>query len=208
MIAIFYFFLYTFSHKTKNEVFLIMKNEIDELIQFNKHFVEHKAYLPYEATSMPDKNLAILTCMDSRLVELLPAALGIKNGEVKMIKTAGGTVSSPIGSAMRSLLIAIYAFDINNVMVIAHDDCGMSSPDNSYLIEKMKERGISAEKIHTLDTMNFDVEKWLSGFSNVEDSVRESVSIIKNHPLVSHDVTVRGFVMDPTTGAIREVLDA
>lgn len=182
-----------------------MKNEIDQLIEFNQHFVENKEYLPYEATGMPDKNLAILTCMDSRLVELLPAALGIKNGEVKMIKTAGGIVTSPVGAVMRSLIIAIYAFDITNVMVIAHDDCGMSSPDNSYLIEKMKERGISEEKLHTLDAINFDVEKWLAGFSNVEDSVRESLKLIKNHPLVSDDVSIRGFVMSPKTGAIREV---
>lgn len=56
-----------------------------------------------------------------------------------------------------------------------------------------------------MDAINFDVEKWLAGFSNVEDSVRESLKLIKNHPLLSDDLSIRGFVMSPKTGAIREV---
>ena len=46
--------------------------------------------------------------MDTRLTELLPAALGIKNGDVKLIKNAGGVVMAPFGSVMRSLLVAVY----------------------------------------------------------------------------------------------------
>ena len=33
--------------------------------------------------------------MDTRLVELLPAALGIKDGDVKMIKNAGAVITDP-----------------------------------------------------------------------------------------------------------------
>ena len=53
--------------------------------------------------------------MDTRLTELLPAALGIKNGDVKIIKNAGGTITHPFGSAMRSLLVAIYELGIREV---------------------------------------------------------------------------------------------
>lgn len=36
--------------------------------------------------------LAIVSCMDTRLTELLPRALGLKNGDAKIIKVAGGTL--------------------------------------------------------------------------------------------------------------------
>ena len=63
---------------------------IDELLEYNKKFVESKKYENFKTSKYPDKKIAILTCMDTRLVELIPAALGIKNGDVKMIKNAGG----------------------------------------------------------------------------------------------------------------------
>ena len=59
---------------------------IEDILKYNKEFVEKKRYEPYLTSKYPDKKLAILTCMDTRLTELLPAALGIKNGDAKIIK--------------------------------------------------------------------------------------------------------------------------
>ena len=66
---------------------------IDEILKYNKEFVEEKKYEQYKTSKYPDKKIAIITCMDTRLTELLPAALGIRNGDVKIIKNAGGVVS-------------------------------------------------------------------------------------------------------------------
>ena len=49
---------------------------IEQIVAYNKKFVEEKGYEPYLTSKYPDKKLAILTCMDTRLIELLPAALG------------------------------------------------------------------------------------------------------------------------------------
>ena len=56
---------------------------IDQIIAFNKTFVEQKGYEKYLTSKYPDKKLAVLSCMDTRLTELLPAALGLKNGDAK-----------------------------------------------------------------------------------------------------------------------------
>ena len=53
--------------------------------------------------------------MDTRLTALLPAALGIKNGDVKMIKNAGGVISHPFGSVIRSLLVAIFELGVEEI---------------------------------------------------------------------------------------------
>ena len=59
---------------------------IDDILKFNAAFVAGEEYRKFETSKFPDKKIAIVTCMDTRLVELLPAALGIRNGDVKMIK--------------------------------------------------------------------------------------------------------------------------
>ena len=59
---------------------------IDKIIDYNKTFVEQKGYEKYLTDKYPDKKLAVLSCMDTRLTELLPAALGLKNGDAKIIR--------------------------------------------------------------------------------------------------------------------------
>ena len=91
---------------------------IDDILEFNKKFVESKGYEKYITNKYPDKKIAILSCMDTRLTELLPAALGIRNGDVKIIKNAGGVISHPFGSVIRSLMVAIYELGVKEVMVV------------------------------------------------------------------------------------------
>ena len=170
---------------------------IDEIIQFNNNFVEGKKYVPYLSEKVPKKKLAILSCMDTRLTELLPAALNIKNGEAKIIKNAGAIISHPFGSVMRSLLVAVYNLGVQDIMVIGHTDCGMEKLDLSELINNMKQRGVC------FDTENYD---WLRGFDNIDESITASVNTIKNHPLMPRDISVRGFLMDINTGKINEII--
>ena len=112
---------------------------VKEILAYNKQFVENKGYESYITNKYPDKKIAILSCMDTRLTALLPAALGIKNGDVKMIKNAGGVISHPFGSVIRSLLVAIFELGVEEIMVIAHSDCGACHMHSEEMIEKMKD---------------------------------------------------------------------
>lgn len=106
--------------------------------------------------------------MDTRLTALLPAALGIKNGDVKMIKNAGGVISHPFGSVIRSLLVAIFELGVEEIMVIAHSDCGACHMHSEEMLEKMKARGINADYIHMMSFCGVDFHSWLDGFEDTE----------------------------------------
>ena len=140
---------------------------INEIMEYNKKFVENKAYEPYLTSKYPDKKLAILTCMDTRLIELLPAALGLKNGDAKIIKNAGGVITHPYGSVVRSLLVAIIELGVEEVMVIGHTDCGVQGMDGGKLLEELTHRGISQEHIDIIRSSGINLEKWLGGFDCV-----------------------------------------
>ena len=62
------------------------KNNLKEIVEFNKDFVESKEYEKYRTTKYPEKSMVILSCMDTRLTELLPKAMNLKNGDAKIIK--------------------------------------------------------------------------------------------------------------------------
>lgn len=175
---------------------------INEIMEYNKKFVQEKMYEQYIADKYPNKKLAILSCMDTRLVELLPAALGIKNGDVKMIKNAGGVVSHPFGSVARSLLIAILELGVEEVMVVGHTDCGVQHINADAMIEQMVARGISEHDIEVLRTGGIPFESWLAGFDSVEESVQNTVESLKKNPLIPKDVVISGFVMDSVTGEL------
>ena len=172
------------------------------MLEFNKKFVEEKQYEKYTCSKYPDKKTAILTCMDTRLVELLPAALNIKNGDVKIIKNAGGVVTNPFGSVIRSLLISIFELGVNEIMVIGHTDCGVQHVDSEMMIHHMKERGVSQESIDLMKYCGINFEKWLAGFDDVETSVRETVDTIAHHPLMPRDIKIGGYVIDTVTGKL------
>jgi len=174
---------------------------IDEILQFNKGFVEREEYKSHKASKYPSKKLAILSCMDTRLTLLLPAALGLKNGDVKIIKNAGGVISHPFGSVMRSLMVCIYQLGIEEILVIGHYDCGMQNLRSDEITQKMLSAGIHTEVIDRVKA-EIDYDKWLSGFECVEQSVSETVAQIKNHPFIPERIKIYGLIMDPDTGRL------
>jgi len=178
---------------------------IDRIIDYNKGFVENKEYEKFVTDKYPDKKLAVLSCMDTRLTELLPAALGLKNGDAKIIKNAGGLVISAFDSAMRSLIVAIYELGVEEIMVVAHSHCGACHMSYEHFHEQMIARGVTDSTLATIRKCGIDLDAWLEGFKDTPESVRRTVETIRTHPLVPKDIIVRGFIIDSETGELEEM---
>lgn len=178
---------------------------LDEILHFNKAFVRDKDYEEYATSKIPNKRISIVTCMDTRLTHLLPAALGLRNGDAQIIKNAGGIITHPFGSAMRSLLIGIYDLGIREVLVIGHTDCGARRTDSAKMITKMRASGIAQENLDNLQYYGVNFENWLGGFVDLDMTVRKSVELIRKHPLIPSDIAVHGLVIDSSTGELKQV---
>lgn len=177
---------------------------IQEILDYNARFVAGEEYRRYATDKYPDKKIAVVTCMDTRLVELLPAALGFRNGDVKIIKNAGATITNPFDSTMRSILIAIYELGVTEIMVIGHTGCGVQGMNPDHMLHLMEEGGVSREHITLMEHCGINLREWLRGFDDTDEAVRETVDLISHHPLLPpQGITVRGFVMETSTGALR-----
>jgi carbonic anhydrase len=140
----------------------------------------------------PKKKLAIVSCMDTRLVNFLSEKLGIDRGDAKVIKNAGNIITE---DTLRSLVVAIYLLDVNKIMVVGHTDCGMKSVDVEDIKKKMVERGANPYFTPNL-------EQWLGKIDSEEDNIIKGAELIKNHPAIPNDVDVRGYIIDVETGEL------
>ncbi|WP_411170137.1 beta-class carbonic anhydrase [Clostridium sp. MB05] len=182
-------------------------SKLNDILEFNKNFVENKEYEQYKTSKEPKKKILILSCMDTRLTDLLPKALNLKNGDAKIVKNAGASIMHPFGSVIRSVIVAIYEFNVDEIFVIGHHGCGMCNLNTENLLEKAIDRGISQEAINTLFNGGIDVKKWLHGFDSVEESIKDSVNLIKRHPLMPQGISVHGLVIDPEIGKLDVIIN-
>ncbi|OAT81709.1 beta-class carbonic anhydrase [Desulfotomaculum copahuensis] len=167
---------------------------IEELLSANKNFMAKKTPV---VSKYPRLRLAILTCMDARLVELVEPALGLARGDAKVIKNAGNILDQ---GALRSLVVAVYLLGVGEIIVIGHRDCGMVGVDVQALRQKMLARGVPEGAIAELNLV-----EWIGTFADETENVRRVVMQIRNSPLIPRDVKIHGLMMDPDTGCVEVV---
>ena len=186
-----------------------MSNVLQEVLAANQRYAADfgdKAKLAMP----PARHFAILTCMDARLD---PAKFaGLAEGDAHVIRNAGGRASD---DAIRSLVISYKLLGTREWFVIHHTNCGMEFFTSDVM------RGLLANSLETaaLTEKGFqDVGKgpgsragefieWLT-IRDQEQSVRDDVQRIREHPLVPNNVAIYGYVYDVKSGMLLEVPEA
>ncbi len=131
--------------------------------------------------------LAVLTCMDARIMP--EAAFGIGIGEAHVIRNAGGRATE---DAIRSLILSHHVLGTREIFVVHHTDCGMKSVSDDALCEKLlNETGHDASHIE------------FHAFTNPEAALLQDVECIRACPFLKDRVTVTGFMYDVCTGSLR-----
>lgn len=182
---------------------------LDELLANNERFLqEHR--LPVIGHA-PRKRMAVVTCMDCRLVGMFEDALGLQRGDVVELRTAGATISSPertkgANDLIRSLAGAIYLLGVRQVAVVGHTQCGLSHVDPTVLTASMQALGVDPQQLIEKEGLGDTngLVRWLGAFSDVHLNVREVVDVIRTSPYLPK-VPVQGFVIDITTGKLEPV---
>ncbi|MGH2968842.1 MAG: beta-class carbonic anhydrase [Solirubrobacteraceae bacterium] len=136
----------------------------------------------------PARKIAVLACMDARLNPY--ALLGLGEGDAHIIRNAGGVVTD---DEIRSLAISQRLLGTEEIVLIHHTDCGMLSfTDDEFKRAVQDDVGIKPQ--------------WAAeSFDDLDEDVRQSIARIHASPFIPNKDSVRGFVYDVHTGALREV---
>ncbi len=181
----------------------------DEILANNARFLQEQ-HLPVIGHT-PRKHMAVVTCMDCRLVRSFEDALGLERGDVVELRTAGATISKMEREGMgndliRSLAGAIYLLGVRKVLVIGHTECGLSHVNPTALTASMQALGVDPQKLiekEGLGDVNGLVD-WVGAFNDVHLNVKEVVNVIRNSPYLPK-IPVHGFVIDIVTGKLELV---
>ena len=182
---------------------------IDEILANNEQFLKEHQLAHVGHT--PRKQLAVVTCMDCRLVQMFEPALGLQRGDAVELRTAGATISEveregAENDLIRSLAGAIYLLGVREVVVVGHTQCGLSNINPVALTSSMQALGVDPQTLIEREDLG-DVNgliRWLGGFADVHINTREVVNVIRNSPFLPK-IPVHGLVSDINTGKLEMV---
>jgi carbonic anhydrase len=163
---------------------------IDEVLAANEIYA--RTHELRRLTPRPQRKLAVLTCMDTRLST---RTLGLKEGDAHIIRNAGGIVTD---DTLRSLVVSHYLLGSEEFMIINHTDCGLMHTTERDLRTQIQNRA-GTEAI---------APAFFYAFQNIDENVRHQLQKLRTHPWISKQITVRGFVYDVMSGLLREIKDA
>jgi carbonic anhydrase len=139
----------------------------------------------------PAPKIAILTCMDPRLNDLLQW-LEIKPADADVIRNVGTAATEDV---VRSLMFSIHVLGVREIMIVGHTGCGMEIFSEEEFEKHIHAQtgvwAVSPDKFHCYKDVNLET--------------RKQVLKLRTHPWIPADIVIRGFVFDLSTGELREV---
>ena len=162
---------------------------IDEVLEANQIYARTHELRPL--TPRPQRKLAILTCMDTRLSI---RTMGLKTGDAHIIRNAGGIVTD---DTLRSLVISHHLLGTEEFMVINHTDCGLMHATEEELRTRIQNQTGTAAV----------APAFFYAFKNIDENVRHQLQKLRTHPWIPKEISIRGFVYDVVNGLLREIKD-
>lgn len=144
-----------------------------------------------EVAVRPERRLAVVTCMDSRID--VHAVLGLDLGDVHVIRTAGARVTDDV---LRSLALSQHLLGTSGVAVIGHTSCGLHDHDGNFHGRLADALGDAAAD-----------HDW-HAFSDPTAAVRTDCERLLTWPLRPTGLTVAGYLLDVTDGRLQPVFAA
>lgn len=180
-----------------------MTETLENILKANKKYsekIKNQKKLPHNA------KFAIVTCMDERIDPVQFA--GLRNN-AHVIRNAGGRVTDDV---IRSLIISHKLLGTQEWYVIQHTDCGGMTFTNNEITELLSESLKSAEYgengWYNPSKEGGSAEGQYINFypiDNIEKTVTDDVTRLKNHPLVPSNIPIYGYIYDVESGELIKV---
>src|SRR5438105_3642073 len=145
---------------------------MDDELQANE--IYSRTHELRKLTPRPERKLAVLTCMDTRLSI---RTLGLKPGDAHIIRNAGGIVTD---DSLRSLVISHYLLGTEEIMVINHTDCGLMHATEQELRTRIQNRAGTVAV----------APAFFYAFQNLEENVEHQLQKLRSHPWIPKEIVV------------------
>ena len=159
-----------------------------DLLAANREFARTFDHSGFDGVA--HAGVAVVTCMDSRIVPLEMLGLGL--GDAKIFRNPGGRVTP---QAMEALVLGVHLLRVERILVIPHTRCAMASST----LEELRARvGESAGLDPAWQPFNVVTDQRAA----LEDDVHQ----VRAHPLIPSSTKVGGFLYDVDTGLLEQLV--
>jgi carbonic anhydrase len=131
----------------------------------------------------PARGIAVLACMDARLIP--EDFLDLELGDAHVLRNAGAVVTEDV---LRSLVLSTTLMSTRSVLVIGHTQCALEGQDQARLEDAT---GLSGWSFYP--------------FSDVDRHIQTQVEQLRTSSVLAKDIAVYGFVYQIEDGTLRHV---
>ncbi|MHA2037945.1 MAG: carbonic anhydrase [Promethearchaeota archaeon] len=149
-------------------------------------------------SKLPKYPIMILTCMDPRID--VHRIFQLEPGDVFVVRNAGNLYSQ---DSVRSILLAIYQYNIKYIVILGHLDCGMTKINLLELKKNISYEFLPYRSNKTTDIFK-ETREYFKPFHdellNIEQQIEALMTLEKNYP----EIKILGMLYDVETGFIFE----
>ncbi|GCF68898.1 carbonic anhydrase [Bacillus paranthracis] len=152
--------------------------------------------------SSKHKKVLLLTEMEQGIEPIIQQVTNIQRENMLTIHSYDSVIVHPFGDIMRSIIIAIYQENVEEIFVVGIED----KETNVFNLQIQRDSIKNNKDLDYLfencmpEFSSGSLEEWLSGKGNVSENIEKSIDMIRHHPLVPSNVKVHGLMIDKTGG--------
>ncbi|TXC78722.1 hypothetical protein FS935_22490 [Metabacillus litoralis] len=138
---------------------------------------------------------------DTRL--LVQKITNKKLEDLVILSSFGSVISQPFGCLMRNIILATYKEDIDGIYIFGENTSVEEAMSKEKLVENIQATGVAEEVLKTLnyiDVVNHDLLNWLAGPTDIKETIKTNIELVKNHPLILKTIPIYGYLVDVETG--------
>ncbi|KKK78408.1 hypothetical protein LCGC14_2843880, partial [marine sediment metagenome] len=147
---------------------------------------------------LPRYPVLILTCMDPRID--IHRIFQLDPGDVFVLRNAGNLCSQ---DSLRSILLAIYQYNIKYIIILGHLDCGMTKINLLELKRNVPYEFLPNTSNETLDLFA-ETRELFKPFNDELRNIKQQMETLHRLQLHNQEVKILGMLYDVETGWVLE----
>ncbi len=165
-----------------------MSSEFEAIFNANAEYAN--TFKSSALTGRAAKELAIVTCMDSRIDPL--RVVGMRPGDAKILRNAGARVTDDV---LRTLILATHLLNVKRVLVMPHTDCRMASGTEDQVHQAIFDAS-------GVDTRSIEIRT----VTDQKVALEKDVLRIQTYPLLPKELEVVGAIFDVKSGKLQKII--
>lgn len=147
---------------------------------------------------IPKYPVLILTCMDPRID--VHRIFQLEPGDVFVLRNAGNLFTP---DTLRSILLAVYQYNINYIIILGHLDCGMTKLRMLELSKKVPYEFFPSRPRVGVDLFS-EIKNLFKPFMDELKNINQQMAYVKRLCVYNKDLIITGMLYDVETGWVFE----